>query len=73
MYKRQTLGRPLSSLNGDEARQVGAAKSALNAGTGLLAAKLGARIGLDNAGVTESRALGKDVFSVCLLYTSRCV
>ena len=59
-----TLGRPLSSLNGDEARQVGAAKSALNAGTGLLAAKLGARIGLDNAGVTESRALGKDVFSV---------
>ena len=59
-----TLGRPLSSLSGDEARQLGTAKSALNAGTGLLAAELGARIGLDDAGVTESRALGSDVLSV---------
>ncbi|QIL19504.1 translocation/assembly module TamB domain-containing protein [Thermomonas sp. HDW16] len=59
-----TLGRPLSSLTGDEARQLGAAKSALNAGTGLLAAELGSRIGLDDAGVTESRALGSDVLSV---------
>ena len=59
-----TLGRPLSSLSGDEARQLGAAKSALNAGTGLLAAELGSRIGLDDAGVTESRALGSDVLSV---------
>ena len=59
-----TLGRPLSSLSGDEARQLGAAKSALNAGTNLLAAQLGTRIGLDDAGVTESRALGTDVFSV---------
>jgi translocation and assembly module TamB len=45
-------------------RQLGAAKSALNAGTGLLAAELGARIGLDDAGVTESRALGADVLTV---------
>ena len=59
-----TLGRPLSSLSGDEARQLGAAKSALNAGTGLLAAELGSRIGLDDAGVVESRALGSDVLSV---------
>jgi translocation and assembly module TamB len=58
------MGRPLSSLTCDEARQLGAAKSALNAGTGLLAAELGARIGLDDAGVTESRALGSDVLSV---------
>jgi translocation and assembly module TamB len=59
-----TLGRPLSSLTGAEAGQLSAAKSALNAGTGLLAAELGARIGLDDAGVTESRALGADVLTV---------
>ena len=59
-----TLGRPLSSLTGNEARQLGAAKSALNAGTGLLAAELGARVGLDDAGVSESRALGSEVLSV---------
>ena len=58
------LGRPLDSLSGDEARQLGAAKSALNAGTGLIASELGARLGLDDAGVTESRALGSDVLSV---------
>jgi translocation and assembly module TamB len=58
------LGRPLSSLSGDEARQLGAAQSALNAGTGLIASELGARLGLDDAGVTQSRALGSDVLSV---------
>ena len=58
------LGRPLDSLNGAEARQLGAAKSALNAGTGLIAAELGSRLGLDEAGVTQSRALGSDVLSV---------
>jgi translocation and assembly module TamB len=49
---------------GDEARQLGSAKSALSAGTGLLASELGSRIGLDNAGVNNSRALGGDVLSV---------
>jgi translocation and assembly module TamB len=58
------LGRPLSTLSGDEARQLGAAQSALNAGTGLIASELGARLGLDDAGVTRSRALGGDVLSV---------
>jgi translocation and assembly module TamB len=58
------LGRPLDSLSGAEARQLGAAKSALNAGTGLIASELGSRLGLDDAGVTESRALGGDVLSV---------
>lgn len=58
------LGRPLDSLSGDEARQLGAAKSALNAGTGLIASELGSRLGLDDAGVVESRALGSDVLSV---------
>ena len=59
-----TLGRPLTSLSGAEARQLGSAKSALSAGTGLLAAELGTRLGLDDAGVSESRALGSDVLSV---------
>ncbi len=59
-----TLGRPLTSLSGDEARQLGSAKSALSAGTGLLASQLGSKIGLDDAGVNTSRALGGDVLSV---------
>ena len=59
-----TLGRPLGSLTGSEARQLNAAQSALNAGTGLLAAELGGRLGLDDAGVVESRALGSSVLSV---------
>ena len=59
-----TLGRPLDSLTGSEARQLNAAQSALNAGTGLLAAELGGRLGLDDAGVVNSRALGSDVLSV---------
>ncbi len=59
-----TLGRPLTSLSGDEARQLGSAKAALSAGTGLLASELGSRIGLDDAGVSTSRALGSDVLSV---------
>jgi len=59
-----TLGRPLSGLSGDEARQLGTASAALSAGTGLLASELGTRLGLDDAGVTESRALGGEVLSV---------
>ncbi len=59
-----TLGRPLTSLSGAEAQQLGSAKSALSAGTGLLASQLGSKIGLDDAGVNTSRALGSDVLSV---------
>jgi translocation and assembly module TamB len=59
-----TLGRPLSSLTGSEASQLVSARSALTAGTGLLAAELGTRLGLDEAGVVESRALGSSVLSV---------
>ncbi len=59
-----TLGRPVSSLTKREAQQVGAAKTALNAGVGLLAAQLGQKIGLDDAGVSESRALGSQVLGV---------
>jgi len=59
-----TLGRPLPSLNRSELQQVDLAKSALNTGVGLLTAQLGARIGLDDAGVSNSRSLGGDVLGV---------
>lgn len=55
------LGRPLSNLSSAEGRQLDAASAALTAGGSMLAGQLGARIGLDNAGVSESRALGGSV------------
>ena len=58
------LGRPLSTASGDESRQLNAASAALSAGGSLLASQLGAKIGLDDAGVMESRALGGSVFGV---------
>ncbi len=59
-----TLGRPLPSLSSREMQQLDVAKSALNAGVGLLTAQLGSRIGLDDAGVSTSRALGAEVLGV---------
>jgi len=58
------LGRPLSSASRDESRQLNAASAALTAGGSLLASQLGTRIGLDDAGVMESRALGGSVLGV---------
>ncbi len=58
------LGRPLTTASTDESQQINAASSALTAGAGLLASQLGARIGLDDAGVLESRTLGGSVFGV---------
>ena len=58
------LGRPLASASADESRQLDAASAALSAGGSLLASQLGARIGLDEAGVLESRALGGSVLGV---------
>ena len=58
-----TLGRPLSGLSGDEQRDVSAASAALTAGGGVLASQLGAKIGLDEAGVMQSRTAGS-VFGV---------
>lgn len=58
------LGRPLSSLSGSQARDLDAASAALNAGGSLLAGQLGKQIGLDDAGVMESRALGGSVLGV---------
>ncbi|MFN3703693.1 translocation/assembly module TamB domain-containing protein [Thermomonas sp.] len=59
-----TLGRPLPSLSSREMQQLDVAKSALNTGVGLLTAQLGARIGLDDAGVSTSRALGAEVLGI---------
>lgn len=59
-----TLGRPLPSLSSREMQQLDVAKSALNAGVGLLTAQLGSRIGLDDAGVSTSRALGAEVLGI---------
>lgn len=59
-----TLGRPLPSLSSREMQQLDVAKSALNTGVGLLTAQLGARIGLDDAGVSNSRALGAEVLGI---------
>lgn len=58
-----TLGRPLSGLSGDEARDVSAASAALTAGGSMLASQLGGKIGLDEAGVMQSRTAGS-VFGV---------
>src|SRR5690606_29050428 len=58
------LGRPLSSLSGRQASDIDAASAALNAGGSLLAGQIGKRIGLDDAGVMESRTLGGSVFGI---------
>ncbi|WP_043958743.1 translocation/assembly module TamB domain-containing protein, partial [Lysobacter sp. A03] len=57
-----TLGRPLSTLSGDQRGDLNAANAALTAGGGMLASQLATRIGLEDAGVTQSRALGSSVF-----------
>lgn len=58
------LGRSLSSVTGDEGRELDAAAAALQAGGGILASQLGAGLGLDDAGVSHSRALGGSVIGV---------
>ncbi|MGN7836752.1 translocation/assembly module TamB domain-containing protein [Stenotrophomonas sp. 22385] len=58
------LGRSLTGASSDQTQQVNAASAALSAGSGLLASQLGARLGLDDAGVSQSRALGGSVIGV---------
>ncbi|MFN3844102.1 MAG: translocation/assembly module TamB domain-containing protein, partial [Rehaibacterium terrae] len=58
------LGRPLRAAGSGEAEQLGAAAFALGAGGNLLAQQVGARLGLDEVGVAESRALGGAAFTV---------
>jgi translocation and assembly module TamB len=58
------LGRPLSAVSGAERDQLNAANAALSAGGSLIASQLAASIGLDDAGVLQSRSLGGSVFGV---------
>lgn len=58
------LGRPLRTASSDEGQQLGAAALALGAGGNYLAEQMGARLGLDEAGIADSRALGGATFSV---------
>lgn len=58
------LGRPLSSASGAESERLDAASAALSAGGSLIASQLGASLGLDDAGVMQSRALGGSVIGV---------
>ena len=55
------LGRPLALASREEGQRVNAARSALSVGGNLLASQLGAKLGLDDAGVSQSRALGGEV------------
>jgi len=57
----RAFGRPLASASSDESRQVNAASAALSAGGSLIASQLGAKLGLDDAGVSDSRTLGGSV------------
>jgi translocation and assembly module TamB len=59
-----TLGRPLASASTDESKQLNAASAALSAGGSLIASQLGAKLGLDDAGVSDSRALGGSVLGI---------
>ena len=58
------LGRSLSMASSDQVDQVSAASAALSAGSGFLASQIGARLGFDDAGVSQSRALGGAVLGV---------
>jgi translocation and assembly module TamB len=58
------LGRPMRAARGGEGEQLNAAAAALGAGGNLLAERLGARLGLDQAGVEESAALGGAALTV---------
>ncbi|UHQ20411.1 translocation/assembly module TamB domain-containing protein [Lysobacter sp. KIS68-7] len=58
------LGRPLSTASSDESRQLDAASAALAAGGGLVASQIASHIGLDEAGMMDSRTLGGSVFGV---------
>jgi len=58
------LGRPLSTATGSETQKVSSSAMALSAGSNLLAQKIGTRLGLDSAGISDSRVLGGSTFMV---------
>ncbi|MBW8369218.1 MAG: translocation/assembly module TamB domain-containing protein [Arenimonas sp.] len=58
------FGRPLSTTTAGENEQLGAAALALGVGGNLVAQQLGASLGFDEAGVSDSRNLGGATFTV---------
>lgn len=58
------IGRPLGTASGSEMQQISASSLALATGSNLLAQRLGTRLGLDSAGITQTRALGDSTFTV---------
>ncbi|TNJ32722.1 translocation/assembly module TamB domain-containing protein [Arenimonas terrae] len=58
------FGRPLSTTTSNESEQLSATALALGAGGNLVAQQLGAQLGLDEAGVTDSRNLGGATFTI---------
>lgn len=58
------FGRPLSTATGAESQQLDAAAMALGAGGNLVAQQVGARLGLDEAGISDSRNLGGAALTV---------
>ncbi|MBP6626300.1 MAG: translocation/assembly module TamB domain-containing protein, partial [Arenimonas sp.] len=57
-------GRPLAAATGTDAARVDAAQMALGAGGTLIAQQLGTQLGLDVAGVSDSRNLGGATFTL---------
>lgn len=58
------LGHGLATATSNESQQVDAASSALTAGGGLIASQLGSKLGLDDAGISQSSTLGGSVLGV---------
>jgi translocation and assembly module TamB len=58
------LGQPLSGASGSETARINASALALGAGSNLLAQQIGSRLGLDSAGISDSRALGGSTLMV---------
>ena len=58
------FGRPLQSTSANESSQLESSALALGVGGNLLAQKIGDGLGLDAAGVEDSRALGGATFTV---------
>lgn len=58
------LGRPLASASGADGERLGAAALALGGAGNLVAQRIGERLGFDQAGISDSRALGGATFTV---------
>ncbi len=58
------FGRPLNSVNSSQAQAINTKSMALNAGGSLLVGTLGKQIGLDQASISDSRALGDSTLTI---------